>query len=462
MLKRSELRPAQTLLEIYNNISNEPLMQPAELKAFYRPAVNAVRGLDQTARMHFKLLQSYEGLRARSFLVGHSGVGKSTEMTRLIFSPEIQDKFEVIRFSAARVFNPVGLHPFDVILYMMGALIQRTTELLGPETGGQPEKLYEDILAWMGRDETEALVKRSYIDGSQAKIGVDTGPLGMLLSVFGVLKREQQFSYDETTRTIDYNVRRISDLLNLCNRLLDACSGMLRLKNKKEWLILGEDFDKREISTDSILALFIENGLIFDQLRVHYVFSLPVALCYSTLAAELPLRGDAIYNIHDTPVFHQDHTPHEAGRNAVRAILEARVNLDLLDDDALERLIVASGGNLRNLFSLLVNASEAPLLNGTERITLPDVTRAVNGLRNDYRNRLGTGPYEKTKIAYEDKAKRLLSIYHGDEAAAVPDDILFALLRARAVQEFNGERWFGVHPLVVEVLRAQGLLDDDG
>jgi hypothetical protein len=29
-------------------------------------------------------------------------------------------------------------------------------------------------------------------------------------------------------------------------------------------------------------------------------------------------------------------------------------------------------------------------------------------------------------------------------------------MRARAVQEFNGERWFGVHPLVVDILYRQG------
>ena len=37
--------------------------------------------------------------------------------------------------------------------------------------------------------------------------------------------------------------------------------------------------------------------------------------------------------------------------------------------------------------------------------------------------------------------------------------VLYSLLSARAVQEFNGQRWFGVHPLVVDVLAAQGKLD---
>jgi len=31
-------------------------------------------------------------------------------------------------------------------------------------------------------------------------------------------------------------------------------------------------------------------------------------------------------------------------------------------------------------------------------------------------------------------------------------------LRDCAVQEFNGQRWFGIHPLVVDSLAAQGRL----
>ena len=40
----------------------------------------------------------------------------------------------------------------------------------------------------------------------------------------------------------------------------------------------------------------------------------------------------------------------------------------------------------------------------------------------------------------------------------MPDPILHSLLNSRAVQEFNGERWFGVHPLVVDILIEQEML----
>jgi hypothetical protein len=54
-----------------------------------------------------------------------------------------------------------------------------------------------------------------------------------------------------------------------------------------------------------------------------------------------------------------------------------------------------------------------------------------------------------------------VQIYRQQPEARIPDRVLYSLLHARAVQEFNGERWFGVHPLVVDILAAQGKLERD-
>ena len=59
---------------------------------------------------------------------------------------------------------------------------------------------------------------------------------------------------------------------------------------------------------------------------------------------------------------------------------------------------------------------------------------------------------------YEEKARRLVSIYHQETGNDVPDGVLYKLLLARAVQEFNNIGWFGVHPLVVDILKAHGKL----
>lgn len=62
---------------------------------------------------------------------------------------------------------------------------------------------------------------------------------------------------------------------------------------------------------------------------------------------------------------------------------------------------------------------------------------------------------DSEKVTYQNKADRLKQIYEGDSKAQVADEVIYSLLRSKAVQEFNGQRWFGVHPLVVDILVKQ-------
>jgi hypothetical protein len=121
------------------------------------------------------------------------------------------------------------------------------------------------------------------------------------------------------------------------------------------------------------------------------------------------------------------------------------------------RLIVASGGNLRDLFRLVLDAGEGARARDSTATVIgrDDATAAINKMRRDYRMKLGQSPYDAEQIPYADKWKRLLAVYQGAPDCDVPDPILYSLLRGRAIQEFNGPGWFGVHPLVVEILKDQ-------
>jgi hypothetical protein len=68
---------------------------------------------------------------------------------------------------------------------------------------------------------------------------------------------------------------------------------------------------------------------------------------------------------------------------------------------------------------------------------------------------LGESVFDEAKVTYDNKAALLVRIYNQDPTAKIPNAVLHSLLHARAVQEFNGKRWFGVHPLVVDILHAQ-------
>ena len=184
------------------------------------------------------------------------------------------------------------------------------------------------------------------------------------------------------------------------------------------------------------------------------ILTIPVWLAYSAEAARLPFYP---YMIHDTPVYDRTHAAHENGRAAVTEVLEARVSPSLFAEGQMTRLIVASGGNLRDLFALVLDAGEgARLKEPASAVIGPDDARAaINKMRREYRMKLGQSPYDAEQIPYADKSARLLAVYNGAPDHDIPDKVLYSLLRGRAVQEFNGAGWCGVHPLVVDILKEQ-------
>lgn len=301
--------------------------------------------------------------------------------------------------------------------------------------------------------------------GAEAGGGVQADSLwGQVLGLFASLKSEFKFASTRKKEIIEYRLSRLSTFINVANHILADCNQKLQQTIGRQWLFIGEDFDKAGIPSDAIENLFITYANIFSALETHLIFNLPIGLYNSSPAIRLSFPPERSLIIPDTPVFHPDHSPNEKGRKAIRSVLEARVTPDLFEADQMERLIVASGGNLRDLFALVNYAADTATLrnessqnnNSTPKIDQDDANSAIRNLRSEYERRLGQNPYDKDEITYEKKAELLKRIYDGDKEAQIPNPVLYALLNDRAVQEFNGERWFGLHPLVVDLLNVQG------
>lgn len=452
---------AQRLEDVAQKLDPKPLVGEAEMKAFYRSEVNGVRGDDPIKRMALGLERAWKAPPYKAFMMGHSGVGKSTELTRLLKEPKVASRFLPIRFSVTERLDPIGFKPFDLVLVMMDELV---TQMSGRGLGKKlPDALLKRLLDWFA--EEKRTVDRVDNVAVQVEAGAGVGPDGLLakvIKIFGQIRGEARFSYSRKKEIVEYRLRRLDELIDAANSLLTECNRLATVEDQREWLFVVEDFDKAGVSPTATKDLFVNYANVIRNLATHVVITIPVALGYSSKAAFLPVSQDKVFTLVDTMVFDKSHQPHSEGRAAVRAVLEARVAPGLFAVGEMERLIVASGGNLRDLFALASSACDRALLRDAKQAESVDVTRAISELRTSYERRLGDGPFDDAsgsdgkRITYESKAVRLLRIYEGDEAAKIPDDVLYSLLLARAVQEFNGERWFGVHPLVVDVLERQG------
>src|ERR1017187_1483788 len=195
---------------------------------------------------------------------------------------------------------------------------------------------------------------------------------------------------------------------------------------------------KTGISPQQLQELFIQYGTVFQNLRVNMIFTIPVWLAYSPEANRLPFER---HMIHDTPVYDRKHGSHESGRAAGQAVLEARVSPAPFAQGQMTRLIAASGGNLRDLFALVLDAGEGSRTrNPAATLIGPDDAKvAINKMRREYRMKLGQSPYDAHPIPYSEKLVRLLAVYGGTPDSDIPDPVLYSLLRGRAIQEFRSE-----------------------
>ncbi len=445
LLPLLQMQPAQTLAEVYRTMATRPLVTEQERQAFYRD-MNAVRGGDKIAHIKRDLEREHGISYFKGFFMGHSGVGKSTEIKRL--EGMVESKFRILRIHATDDLNGADFRPFDVLF----VIILRLTEALSRLEAQDkiPAELLDALYQWFRTSEYTEINEREGTISETKEAGMPKKLSELFGLVFNISNSLRFLSKRQNTTT-EYSYKTMGQLIDLMNRLFVAANLQIQAEGK-EWVVIGEDFDKRGVSPARVEELFIEHANIFTSLQIHLIFNIPSALAYSEKAQELPKIHR--YSIFDTPVYTRKHQPDTKGRDALREVMDARVNPALFAERQQERLIVASGGNLTELFVLTVAAADnAAVRSGEEgHIEEEDVTRAINERRREYRNALGSSPYDPNPIPYTDKAKRLVAVYYQEPDHKVPDRVLYTLIVGRAVQEFNGISWFSVHPLIVDQL----------
>jgi len=442
--------PAKELADLTSTMSLEPLIDDNEFEAFYRgeDSFKKVRGQDAVAFMKIGLERKVTDPFYKVFLMGRSGVGKSTEITRLL--REVKSKYVGIRFSVRKDLDPKNFAPFDVILLMMILLCEKTKDI----TGKDPEKqLVSNLLGWFA-DDTETVTKEVK-SGIEAATGIDTTGSwwDKAVGAFVSLKGSLSYSAQRRQETVAYKITRIAPLVDTANAIIRNCRSLLHNHNGKDWLFIGEEFDKFGVPPEKTIDLFLVHGnSIFQDLQTNLIFNMPLALAFGSRYNEIP--NLAKQDIFDTPVFTKDRQPNNDGMEFARNVVQARANDNLFGANQLDRLIVASGANLRDLFSMITEAALNARVDRSETIESPHVDIVVSKWIYQFKSKLGTTQYDTVKVPNNDKIERLKSLYDGsDPTAELSDDVLGILLQANAVQEFNTQHWFALHPLMVRVMQ---------
>lgn len=380
-------KPVKTIAEIYNNFRSDKPLAPDSKFRVERKDYNS-----QQATQMLDWAQDYD----KWFLVGHRGCGKSTYLQYLLSLPEVKDKFHSVFFRISDVADESNLKYQDVLLNIVSQLESNAQEL-----GALDSKLKDDVNNW------GATIVKEVEDIEGAGINVRAGVEAFSFAGFA-LKLRRQHSTRKIYRTVVEP--QITGLVELIDKLAEA----IEQKVSKHVLVAIDDLDKISGTSETTQKstaqeMFEDNWLNLTSPNCYIVYTVPISLMFTTAWNDISGREWYVPNV---KIYHNGNRKKESsfGRKLMTEFIERRVNLGLLDEEALIKIITYGAGVFRQTCRLMQEAASHAYYRKANKITIEDVDVAIaeelNGLRpqlhsEDFEALAEVGRDNNSQLAYE-------------------------------------------------------------
>lgn len=419
------------LTELYRNLTKQAVPPDSPLYVPLEQLPGQVMGPDAVKLLCRTITMTTPG--EAFFLTGLRGSGKTVQLLRL--KQDLQRRgFAVVMFSAEDYLNMhEPLNVVDVLFFLVGAISDQAVENELIERGDSAtSRGWSRLWQWLSD-----LPSRTDLTG----VEVSTTLLGTKASLKAELRRDPAF----VAQLRDFFRGRLGELVEQANNIVGELVDEMRQRwCNGEWkgLVVIVDSLDHNRAVDSEKFQQVRRALVnlfdkdYDNLRLtgcRTVFTLPM---YVQISAAKALRRVTNLRVTD-----RDRKPNNEGVAAARNVLLHRApghKLDhLLGDDAVQRLVLESGGHLRILLGLVME-----VVTQAESLPVDDatVTAAIQQVRN------GMLP-----LADDQRAMlRRVAASHELPLASQDDwDVVATLLDQHFVLGYqNGEPWYDVHPLL--------------
>lgn len=419
-------------------------LKPADLA--YWVDTDAARADQSSLRAHIRKVLTDE-IDARILVYGHGGSGKSTELTKLV--ADLGPTCFPVRFSIRDEMNLVAVQAEDLLLVITERLLYaaQNAGLDVSEKSLAPVRDYFTTVTTETKDTSDSTVQLV----TEAKVG--TGFFNPFVQLLASLKSDVRLNAHSDKTVVAQLRKRPADLLRQIHLVINAVRQAL--PQGQRLLIIVEDLDKLDIPIAR--RVFIENSHLLTGIVADIIYTIPIFTFHSPDAGVLHnnFRECGLPMIKVTS-WNGDRA---AGSDVVRAIVHARVDPAAIETDALDLLITETGGVLQHVFEVLRNA--ALLTNAAIPLTRKDIELALRQKRSEFWSDIAL-PYEPVPgVTNIDQLYDRLAEYANRQLKGLknlprPDMVNQILLRSCALVEYNGERWYGVHPLVIANLRELG------
>jgi hypothetical protein len=364
--------------------------------------------------------------------VGHTGCGKSTELSRLVSiinSPGdehkvLRDHYLPVQYSVSEVVGLYNIEFVDIALSMVLGIYQ-AMEALGHTVDDAPARRVYD---WLYQEEEETSSRTRTMGGG---VGLDVG-LGSLIRLIDVrLKSEGMVREEIRTRIRKY----IPELISLINQAIDEVSAV----TGKHVLLIIDDLDKIQ-PLENALRIFREHVRSLVSFRCFVIYTAPVSLLYDPASTHVSQN----MGIHYMPMFRvrtrtgERESPDATDVALLREIVYRRVHPVLFGEGVVERAIDMTGGVLRELIRVIrgccVYCQEYDLWQITHNVL--DIQKSK--LKGEYYRMLEHDDYKWLRRVNRTKSRADVNMRH---------------LESLCVLYYpNGKGWFDVHPIVHELL----------
>lgn len=435
------------LTEIKRVLSPHPLASPEELATLFVETADARDPRASRRAALFDRLDTDANVKVLAFAL--RGSGKSTELNR--FAQEHADRYTVFRLSV-RDASLLGQVRIEALL-----VLAVETLLAGMQANDLPlpDDALQHVYAWF----SEAFEYREKdVDSSlHVGAGVDSAASwwGKLVGLRAFLTADIKTGSRVLNKTITRENRRLSELVQQCDLLVKEARTLLWAKRRSELLLVIDDLDKCNLEEAD--AVFIENPAPLGALSCKAVYTAPMSLRCSPRATELELHFQHVV-FPMIKVTERDGVACTPGRSVIREILERRLDVErLVVPEALDLAVDKTGGVLRHLFDVLIDAAFVARQAAERhkrtvaRISSEDVRWGLDQLKDQLLKRIGTAglPAAYRQVETQDLVARIVGLAGKCERVA-SDEVNLLLMNAHALIEYNGEGWCRLHPLVEE------------
>lgn len=441
--------PKQKLKELYQALRDKPL-NPADSHdaKWYEPYIAS---LETDPIAHVAAEISFNDAESLYFVTGQRGTGKSTELLRLR-KMLLDDGFVVFyvdMLDYLHMSEPAEISDF-LMAVSIGLAKQANTE---HGLGITEDTLWEGLQKFFGSLELDKVSLKASLKLAPAEFGAD---LTARLRSDHVFKKELQLATRGHTAALVENVRdfAISLVVALRKKYHDNGKQIALIVDSFEQ-IRGhyENVDK---VYESIIKLFGSDGKHLRLPMMHTIITVPPYLTHAAPGVTKSIGNIPVSlpNVHIRQRYSNE--PDQSGLDTLKNMIYRRTDLArfIFDDAALESMAIASGGDLRDFFSLVSNALVTAGTRQTIRLPLGVEFAELSRVKlqrsmlpiNDMSVRWLYKVNQTTQPELSDKDKL-------PELAALFDNNLIINYR-------NGEDWYGIHPLIVDyVLERQRELD---